>query len=441
MGKHLKIVRGNPLSGRVELPGDKSLSHRTILMSALADGTSRIRNCLIAGVTRSMMQCLTDLGVKMNVFNADACSAVEIEGVGLHGLEQSDSPLNCNGSATTMRLLAGVLSGQSFASTLDGSPQLRQRPMTRLIEPLSHKGAWVESTGGRAPLNFAPSRLRPSDHVLSVASAQVKSSILLAGLYTDGPTTVREPHRSRDHTERLFEFLGLPIHHGGEGSEGHTVSLAHGVEKLQPLDAALPSDPSSAAFLMVATLLIPGSGVEFPRICLNPGRTGLFDTLKQMGADVKIRGQGGEMGEPVGTIRVTNSRLEGTTISGSTVARMIDEFPVLAVAATQAQGITRVRDAIELRYKESNRIETLAQELNKMGAGIEPTEDGFVVRGPVRLTGAVVNGRGDHRLAMSLAVAGLVADGETIVEGWEVIRESFPSFLHIMKQLGANIAW
>jgi 3-phosphoshikimate 1-carboxyvinyltransferase len=441
MGKHLKIVRGNPLSGRVELPGDKSLSHRTILISALAEGTSRIRNCLIAGVTRSMMQCLGDLGVKMNIFNADACSAVEIEGVGLHGLEQSNSPLNCNGSATTMRLLAGVLSGQSFPSTLDGSPQLRQRPMTRLVEPLSQKGAWVESTEGRAPLNFGPSRLRPSDHVLSVASAQVKSAILLAGLYTDGPTTVTEPHRSRDHTERLLEFLGLPIQYDGEESEGHTVSLAHGAEKLQPLDAALPSDPSSAAFLIVATLLIPGSEVELPRICLNPGRTGLFDTLKQMGADVEIRDQGHEMGEPVGTIRVRGSRLEGTTISGSTVARMIDEFPALAVAATQAHGITRVRDATELRYKESNRIETLAQELNKMGAGIEPTEDGFVVRGPVTLTGAVVNGRGDHRLAMSLAVAGLVADGETIVEGWEVIRESFPSFLHIMKQLGANIAW
>lgn len=443
--KPLRIRPARRLRGTVSLPGDKSLSHRALLISSLGAGVSRIRNCAMAGVTLAMIECLQTLGVQIteeNKPNRQAGAAdLLITGKDMAGFTTPSRPLNCQGSATTMRLMAGILSGQTFQSTLDGNPRLRTRPMDRVVEPLRAKGAIIETDKGNAPLTFSPSLLQPSEHVLPVASAQVKSALLLAGLFTDGPTTVIEPHKSRDHTERMLRGLGVPITESDDPDGCHRVTVSGAVASLPPLDVQLPSDPSSAAFLVVAGVLIPDSNIEVTNLCLNPGRTGLFEVLRSMGGDLRVNGASESNGEPTGTIAVGPGSLRGATIQGSLVVRMIDEFPILAVAATQARGTTTVRDAEELRVKESDRIESLAEELNKMGAAIETMPDGFALNGPVKLTGAVVNARGDHRLAMSLAVAGLIADGETIIEGWESINDSFPEFPRILKQLGADVQW
>jgi 3-phosphoshikimate 1-carboxyvinyltransferase len=310
--------------------------------------------------------------------------------------------------------------------------------MDRIVEPLRAKGAHVETADGNAPLVFSPRPLQSSKHVLSVASAQVKSALLLAGLYSDGPTMVVEPHPSRDHTERLLISLGAPLEHGKD-SHGHAVILYPDGFTLPTLNLKLPSDPSSAAFLLVAGLLVPDCAIEISDVCLNPGRIGLFEVLDSMNAHIKVSAESERNGEPTGTLSVRSSAFKGATVGGVLVTRMIDEFPILAVAATQAEGTTIVRDAKELRFKETDRIETLAAELGKMGAVMETRPDGFRIRGPVQLKGAVVNGRGDHRIAMSLAIAGLVAKGETVIEGWEIIRESFPEFPNVLRQLGVDL--
>lgn len=441
----LRIRPARRLRGTVSLPGDKSLSHRALLISSLGAGVSRIRNCAMAGVTLAMIESLQTLGVQIAEENTPSHQAgaadLLIAGKDLAGFTTPSMPLNCQGSATTMRLMAGVLAGQAFQSTLDGNQRLRTRPMDRVVEPLRAKGAVIETDRGNAPLTFFPSLLQPSEHLLPVSSAQVKSALLLAGLFTDGPTTVIEPYKSRDHTERMLRGLGVPITESEDPDGRHRVTVSGAVASLPPLDVQLPSDPSSAAFLVVAGMLIPDSSIEVTNLCLNPGRTGLFEVLRSMGGDLRVNGASQSNGEPTGTIAVGPGSLRGATIQGSLVVRMIDEFPILAVAATQARGTTTVRDAEELRVKESDRIESLAEELNKMGAAIETMPDGFALNGPVRLTGAVVNAKGDHRLAMSLAVAGLIADGETIIEGWESINDSFPEFPRILKQLGAEVQW
>ena len=423
------------------LPGDKSLSHRALILAALADGVSRIENCLVAGVTKAMIGRLRAMNVDVKIKGQPDSPVVVIGGRTLRGLMAPEGPLNCHGSATTMRLLAGVMAGQSFPSVLDGNQGLRMRPMDRIVGPLKAKGARIETANGNAPLTFSPSRLRSSEHALPVASAQVKSALLLAGLYADGPTTVVEPHPSRDHTERLLGSLGVPIDHWKDRQGRHVVTISPNGFTLPSLNLRLPSDPSSAAFLVVAGLLAPDSEIEVSDLCLNPGRTGLLDVIQSMGADIRVSTGLDRNGEPTGTLHVRSSSLKGATIGGSLVTRMIDEFPILAVAATQAHGRTVVRDAEELRFKESDRIETLAEELSKMGADIETRPDGFEIQGPVQLKGAVVNARGDHRIAMGLAVAGLVARGETVVEGWEIIRESFPQFPEVLEQLGADLEW
>ncbi len=421
------------------LPGDKSLSHRTLILAALADGVSRIENCLIAGVTEPMISCLRSMGVDILIEGPPDRPVLVVHGRKPHGLIAPEQPLNCNGSATTMRLLAGVLAGQSFPSLLDGNQSLRMRPMGRIVEPLRAKGARIETANGKAPLLFSPHTLQSSKHVLSVASAQVKSSLLLAGLYSGGPTTVIEPHPSRDHTERLLTSFGAPLEQSKDEQGRHAVTLISGGFTLPAFNLKLPSDPSSAGFLLAAGLLVSDSKIEISDVCLNPGRTGLFEVLDSMGADIIVSAESERNGEPTGSLSVRSSALKCATVGGTLVTRMIDEFPILAVAATQAEGATIVRDAEELRFKESDRIQTLAEELGKMGAVIQTRPDGFEIRGPVQLKGTVVNGRGDHRIAMSLAVAGLVAKGETVIEGWEIIRESFPTFPNLLNQLGADV--
>jgi 3-phosphoshikimate 1-carboxyvinyltransferase len=313
--------------------------------------------------------------------------------------------------------------------------------MDRVVEPLREKGSRIETRNGNAPLTFFPSPLKSSEHVLPVASAQVKSALLLAGLFCQGPTVVIEPHVSRDHTERMLRSLDVRVDQSVDDTGRHVVRLSEGVTGLPAMDLDLASDPSSAAFLTVASILVPGSSMQIPNLCLNPGRTGLFEVLQSMGADLNMVIESDSTGEPVGTLTVRASNLLGAEVRGAVVTRMIDEFPILAVAATQASGTTVVRDAQELRLKESDRIQVLAEELNKLGAGIETLPDGFVIHGPAALHGAEVDARGDHRLGMSLAVAGLVAQGETRIHGWEVIRESFPDLPQVLKRLGANVEW
>ncbi len=441
MSQPLRIRPSGALSGVVKLPGDKSLSHRALIFSAIASGESHIGNLLHANVTDAMIDCLRGLGVSIDLADCASPGSANavVRGCGLRGFKPPGASLDCRGSATTMRLLAGILAGQSFESTLDGHSALRRRPMGRLAKPLSEMGAHIRTDNGSPPLSFMPASLHGVEVTLEVASAQVKSALMLAGLYAEGCTSVTEPSVSRDHTERMFREFFLPVEEQTTPDGSHTVRVQGPVESIQPFTINLPSDPSSAAFLVVAASIMSGSRAFMPGVLLNPGRVGLFETLDRMGADLTITNMRTVAGESVGDITARSAKLHACDLSGEVVPRMIDEFPIFAVAATQAAGETVVRDARELRYKESDRINTLARELNKMGAGIVPKEDGFVIRGPVQLRGATVDAGGDHRLAMSLTVAALMAERETEIHGWEALTDSFPHFIHTLRLLGADI--
>jgi 3-phosphoshikimate 1-carboxyvinyltransferase len=372
------------------------------------------------------------MGVEI-VFHED--TTLTVNGRGLRGLQAPAGPLNCVRSGTTMRLLAGILAGQPFTSTLTGEPQLQRRPMHRVVEPLRSIGAEIEDTGGHAPLVVRGRPLRGADHTLGVASAQVKSALLLAGLCADGPTTVRQPGPARDHTERMLVAMGADVQ-----VADLTVMLNRSPSlALSPLSVCVPGDVSSAAFLLVAAAMAPGSEVVVEGVGVNPTRTGLLDVLREMGADVVMDSLREEGNEPVADVTVRTSGLRGVEVGGHTVVRMIDEFPVLAVAATQASGATVVRDAAELRVKETDRIAAIVAGLRALGARIDPLPDGFRVEGPTPLRGTVVDSRGDHRLAMALALAGLVADGEVVVERADCIADSFPGFVALLQGLGARV--
>ncbi len=446
------IVRpGPPLSGQARVPGDKSISHRALMLGALADGVSHIAGFLPGGDCLATLGCMRALGVEVEVNGLDGdesvAAVVTIHGRGLLGLQAPSAPLDCVRSGTTMRLLAGVLAGQDFDSVLSGDPQLLHRPMRRVTEPLCTMGASIAHTDGHGPLVIHGKRLRGGVHTLTVASAQVKSALLLAGLFADGPTTVHQPGPSRDHTERM---LKAQIANGESANrrigepplviDGLNVMLnPSAIDHLEPLIMTVPGDISSAAFPLVAALLTPDSEIRLVVVNTNWTRTGLLDVLAGMGAEITLINEGEQGGEPVADLVVRSASLTGTEIGGDTVVRMIDEFPVLAVAATQARGTTVVRDARELRVKETDRIATVVAELRKLGAEIEAREDGFIVTGPMPLRGAVVDSHGDHRLGMALAVAGLVAEGETVIENAERIADSFPGFVDVMTSLGAEI--
>jgi 3-phosphoshikimate 1-carboxyvinyltransferase len=332
-----------------------------------------------------------------------------------------------------MRLLAGILAGQPFRSVLTGNDSLRRRPMDRIALPLRVMGAHVETTEGRPPLEITGGPLCPIDYTLPVASAQVKSAILLAGLYARGPTTVREPALSRDHTERMLQAMGAHL-----TVDGLAVTL-HPGSPLHARDTVIPGDISSAAFLLAAALLLPGSEVVLEGVGVNPTRTGILDVLGGMGAEVVLENPREVGGEPVADLTVRRSRLRATHIGGPLIPRLIDELPLIALVATQAEGVTVVQDAAELRVKESDRIATTVAELRKLGADIEARPDGFVIRGPTPLRGAEVESHGDHRLAMTLTVAGLIARGETVVQDTECIGDSFPGFEETLSYLGARL--
>jgi len=425
----LTLCSSGPLNGWVHVPGDKSISHRAVMFGALADGRSRIDGFLPSGDCLATLGCLEALGVKIERHDE---TALTVHGRGLHGLQKPDGPLDCVRSGTTMRLLAGILAGQSFDCTLTGDSQLLSRPMRRITEPLRAMGAEIEDADGHAPLTIHGRKLHGHDHTLAVASAQVKSALLLAGLYADGPTVVRQPGPARDHTERMLIAMGAKI-----DITGLKIALMPG-GVLGPNSLIVPGDISSAAFPLVAAALTEGSEVTVEGVGVNPTRTGLLGVLGEMGCRIDIENAAVHGGEPVADLTARFSGLRGVEVGGSTVVRMIDEFPILAVAATQAYGTTVVRDAAELRVKETDRIAVIVEGLQAMGARIEPQPDGFIVEGPTPLKGAVVDSGGDHRLAMALAVAGMIAEGETVIENADCIADSFPGFMVLMQSLGSS---
>ena len=417
---------GSCLNGIIHLPGDKSISHRAVMLGALAEGTTHVTNFLPSGDCLATVGCMRGLGITIEM-----CSSTSLI---IHGrsLQAPLGPLDCVRSGTTMRLLTGVLASQPFDSTLTGDDQLLRRPMRRIVDPLRRMGADITDTGGMAPLYIHGQPLKGYFHQLAVASAQVKSALLLAGLQADGTLTVKQPGPARDHTERLLYAMGANIE-----VDVLTVILQPPA-KLSALSIDVPGDISSAAFPLVAAALTTGSRITAKDVGLNQTRTGLLDVLQDMGLSVQLDNPRELAREPVGDVSVQSSELRGTTISGGTVVRMIDEFPILAVAATQAHGVTIVRDAAELRVKETDRIATITAELQKLGARISATEDGFAVEGPTHLHGGSVDSHGDHRLAMALVVAGIIAEGDVVIHSTDCIQDSFPGFIELMTEIGAR---
>ena len=417
-----------PLKGEITAPPDKSISHRAIIFASIGKGISRIRNFLRASDPMSTLNAMSALGVEI----IDNIDEIVVHGRGLYGLKEPEDIIDCGNSGTTMRLLTGLLSAQKFLSILTGDESLRQRPMKRVITPLTEMGATIygRKENSLAPVAIRGQQLRPIEYRSPVASAQVKSAILLAGLYIAGTTTVEEPSRSRDHTERILPTIGASIE-----VEKNRVSI-RGPAELSTLDITIPGDFSSAAFFLVAATIVKDSEILIKNTLLNPTRTGLLNVMERMGVSFEILNTSEVSGEPVGDIlcRFT-PQLKATEIRPEEVPSMIDEFPIYSVLATQADGVSVIRGARELRVKESDRIGTMTSELRKLGAEIEELPDGMIIKGPVKLKGAVVESHGDHRVAMALSVAALVAEGETKIEGISSVEISFPGFYEKLRDL------
>jgi 3-phosphoshikimate 1-carboxyvinyltransferase len=403
------------------LPGDKSLSHRAAIFAALAEGHSAISNFSTAADCASTLGCLAALGVPIDRTG----STVRIGGRGFAGLRKPAGPLDAGNSGSTLRMLAGVLAGRPFRATLTGDESLCRRPVERVAEPLRAMGAVCTSTEGRAPLTIEGTRLRPLRYAMPMASAQVKTAVLLAGLQADGRTSLVEPSPSRDHTERLLPAFGVSI-----AREGATVSV-DGPADLRAIDFAVPGDVSSAAFFVVAALVLPHSDVRIDDVLLNPQRTAFLDVLKAMGGDVEW-GTTSEQPEPVGWVAARSSRMHGTVVTHEIVPALIDEVPALCVAAACAEGSFSISGASELRVKESDRIAALVEGLGRMGAQAHERPAGLEIDGGPRLRGAAVEAHGDHRIAMALAIAALTADGDTQIAGAECAAVSFPEFFELL---------
>jgi 3-phosphoshikimate 1-carboxyvinyltransferase len=413
--------------GTLTIPGDKSISHRAAILAAIADGSSVIDNYSSAIDCQTTLDCLQMLGVEINRRNKQ----LTISGKGLRSLTEPDNILDCGNSGTTMRLLCGLLAGQEFPTILNGDDSLRQRPMERIIKPLNQNGAeiWGRQANRYAPLYIRGRALPGVSYQMPVASSQVKSAMLLAGLSTRGTVQIGEPVISRDHTERMLEFCGVDIRRAG-----NTIILGN---KRQPgaRQFRIPGDVSSAAFLMALALLIPDSQLRIENVGINPTRAGLLTVLKAMGSEVKIENQRLIANEPVGDLIVKSGKLKGTEIGGEIIPRLIDELPLIAVIATQAKGQTVIKNAAELRVKETDRIRAIVTELSKVGAAIAERPDGFIVEGPVILKGATCDSYGDHRIAMALSVAGWIAEGQTTITNIECVGISFPEFYRLVNKL------
>ncbi len=413
------------LRGTVSPPGDKSLGHRALIFNAIAAGKARVDNFPPGADPLSTLYCLRSLGVTIE-YDAGPPPRVEVTGVGGRGgLQEPNGVLDCGNSATTLRLLAGLLAPQSFLSVLSGDASLRSRPVDRVIQPLRLMGAqmWGRAGDRLAPLVVRGGRLRGIDYRLPVASAQVKTALLLAGLWAEGNTRLEEPAPSRDHTERMLRAMGASLE--SRDSRIHLVPLA---SPLRPLSLSLPGDISSAAFFLVAAAVHPQASIRLKAVGVNPTRAGVLEVLQRMGADIRVKEGKALGGEPVADLEVTSSDLRGVELGGELIPRLIDEVPVLAVAAACASGVTIIRGAAELRVKEADRIGAMVAGLRRLGADADELPDGMIIRGGRKLRGAAVNSCGDHRLVMAFAVAGLVAAGEPAIAGAAGVEVSYPAF-------------
>ncbi len=423
-----RIAKTNKaLRGEIAVPGDKSIAHRAVILASIAHGRSRIFNLSGGDDNSRTVRAFRQMGVAIARKGAALC----IEGGGWEGLRQAPDTIDCGNSGTTMRLLSGLLSGQPFISRLDGDSSLRQRPMQRVIDPLTMMGAKIISKtfDGRAPLEIQGGELCGIEYRMPIASAQVKSAILLAALQADGLTTVREPLKSRDHTEVMLRGFGAEV------SVNCTTVALRGKQKLQGRDVRIPGDISSAAFFLVAAAIIPHSDVTIRGVGCNPTRDGVVVVLRRMGAAIELLNERMEAGEAVADFHVTGGRLKGVEVGPELVARTIDEYPVLAVAAALAEGTTTFTAVEELRYKESDRIATMTEGLRRLGVQVEECEDGMTIHGGRPLSGASVRSFGDHRIAMALAIAGLSSENGVEIDDAGCVDVSFPTFFELLERI------
>ena len=424
----LVIEKINKLKGNIVVPGDKSISHRSLILGSIAQGETRVYNFLASLDCLKTLECMQALGAEIELGKDNS---VKIKGKGLHGLQEPKDILDVGNSGTTIRLLTGLLSGQDFYSVLNGDASIRKRPMKRVVEPLRLMGAdiWGRKDGQFAPLSIKGSKLNPFQYTLPVASAQVKSALLLAGLYAAGGTIIKEPLLTRDHTEKMLEIIRADIK-----ISPPEIKIKGGKE-LRGTDIFIPGDISSSAYFIAAASILRDSQIIIKQVGVNPTRTGIIEILKKMGTKIDILNSQIKSNEPQADLMIEYSKLKGVEIKKENVPFLIDELPLIAVVATQAQGKTVVSGARELRVKETDRIKAIVSELKKMGADIEEREDGFAVNGPTRLQGAVCESYNDHRIAMSLAVAALLAEGKTVIKNSECIDISFPGFEKTLQNL------
>jgi 3-phosphoshikimate 1-carboxyvinyltransferase len=417
------------LEGRVSPPGDKSISHRAVILNGIARGDSRVSNFARSADCLATVACMRSLGV---VIDSSKGGGLVVRGVGAKGLQEADDVLCAENSGTTMRLLAGLLAGQPFLSIITGDRSLRSRPMDRVIQPLRLMGAqiWGQSSDSRAPLVIRGGDLHGIRYTLPVASAQLKSALLLAALFAEGDTVIKEPIASRDHTERMLKAMGAKIE-----VKRDVITLSPG--RLRAVDIAVPGDISSAAFWLVAGAVHQRADIRLSNVGINPTRSGIIDVLNAMGADINVTNERMVSGEPVADLRAQSSQLSGIEISGQLIPKVIDEIPLVALAASVARGKTVIRDAKELRVKETDRISNTAKELLKLGADVRELPDGMIIQGKKKLRGAACESHGDHRLAMMLGIAGLVAEGETKIDNAEAVNISYPRFWQDLKRLSA----
>ena len=413
--------------GEVITPGDKSISHRAVILSSLAVGTSTINGFLKSEDTLSTLNAFINMGVEIHM----TPEILEINGVGIHGLKKPFKTVDAGNSGTTARLLMGLLSGQEFISGLTGDKYLRKRPMRRVVDPLKLMGADItgENNADNLPLIINGRKLKSIKYRLPVASAQVKSAIILAGLFADGETEIIEPQKTRDHTERMLNHLGSHLR-----TDDKSIFVSP-VEKLNPSNLNIPSDISSAAFFIVAALINKGSEIILKNVGLNTARTGILEILKRMGGSIEIQDKRIECGEDVGDLVVKSSDLKGIEINGEDIPRAIDELPIIAAAACFAEGRTIITDAKELRVKETDRIKAVVSEFSKLGADITELEDGMIINGSQQLKGNICDSWGDHRIAMSLAIAATLSSGETTINNSECVNISYPEFFDTLSVL------
>lgn len=419
-----------PLRGELEIPGDKSISHRAIMFGSLANGITEVTHFLQGADCLSTISCFQKLGIEIENTN----DKILIHGKGLHGLSAPTEILDCGNSGTTTRLISGILSGQSFTSTLTGDASIQKRPMKRIMEPLSQMGADITSlyNNNCAPLTIKGSNLKGIHYHSPIASAQVKSAILLAGLYAEGETKVTEPYVSRNHSEIMLSYFGADI------KTENTTAILLPAPILEGQKVAVPGDLSSAAYFIAAGLLVPGSEILLKNVGINPTRDGILRVAKEMGGEIELLNVNTDNGEPTADLLVKFSALHGITIGGEIIPTLIDEIPIIAIMAAFAKGTTIIKDAAELKVKESNRIQVMVDNLKAMGADIESTDDGMIIHGGKDLDGAIIDSHKDHRIAMSFAIASLLADGNMTILDKDCVDISFPSFYQDLNRLAGN---